>query len=54
MKIIEDERKLTLAGGGTYYVTIPMGMIKSLGWRKGEKKVIKLDKDRIIIEDFKR
>ena len=29
-------------------------MIRELGWRKGEKKVIRKDKDKIIIEDWKR
>ncbi|MBL7131031.1 MAG: hypothetical protein ISS45_06495 [Candidatus Omnitrophica bacterium] len=53
MKVIEDERRLTLAGKGSYYVTIPISMIKSLGWKKGQKKTIKLDKKRIIIEDWK-
>jgi len=53
MKVVEDDRRLTLAGKGTYYVTIPMAMIKSLGWKKGEKKTIKLEKKRIVIKDYK-
>ena len=53
MKIIQDERKLTLAGKGTYYVTIPISMIKQLKWKKGEKKIIRQDGERIIIEDWK-
>ena len=52
MKVIQDERKLTLAGKGTYYLTIPISMIKQLGWRKGEKKIIKQEGKRIIIEDW--
>jgi len=52
-KIIEDVRKLTVTAGTTYYVTIPQGMIRQLKWKKGEKKVVRLDKERIIIEDWK-
>ena len=53
MKIIQDERKLTLAGKGTYYVTIPISMIKQLGWKKGEKKIIRQKDKKIVIEDWK-
>ena len=52
MKIIEDVRKLTLAGKGSYYVTIPLSMIRSLKWKKGEKKTIRQEGKRIIIEDW--
>jgi bifunctional DNA-binding transcriptional regulator/antitoxin component of YhaV-PrlF toxin-antitoxin module len=52
MKIIQDERKLTLAGKGSYYVTIPIAMIKQLGWKKGEKKIIRKQGKKIIIEDW--
>ena len=52
-KITEDVRKLTVTGKTTYYVTIPQEMIRTLKWRRGEKKVIKLEKDRIVIEDWK-
>ena len=51
--MIQDIRKLTVTAGTTYYVTIPQSMIKQLGWKKGEKKVVKLDQDRIVIEDWK-
>ncbi len=55
MKIVtEDVRKLTVTGGGmTYYVTIPQEMIRQLGWKKGEKKTIKLEGDYITIADWK-
>ena len=46
-------RKLTITGKTTYYVTIPQKMIRELGWRKGQKKVITKRKDKIIIEDWK-
>ena len=54
MKITEDVRKLTLAGRATYYVTIPLSMIRSLKWKKGEKKVIRQEGEKIVIEDWKK
>lgn len=54
MKIVtQDVRKLTVTGGTTYYVTIPYEMIRQLGWKKGEKKVIKIDGEQVIIADWK-
>ena len=53
-KVTEDVRKLTVTAGTTYYVTIPQEMIRELGWRKGQKKVIKLANDKIVISDWKR
>ena len=55
MKIItQDVRKLTVAGKTTYYVTIPQAMIRQLGWKRGEKKVINLVGEQIIISDWKK
>jgi len=55
MKIVtQDVRKLTVTGGTTYYVTIPYEMIRQLGWKKREKKVIKIDGEQIIISDWKK
>lgn len=46
-------RKLSLtAGGTTYFITLPKAMIKHLKWRKGQKKTIKLEGERIVIEDW--
>ena len=53
-KVIEDVRKLTLTGKTTYYVTIPLSMIRTLGWKKGEKKIIHQEGKRIVIEDWKK
>ena len=52
-QIIQDVRKLTQAAGTTYYVTIPLAMIKQLGWKRGEKKVVRLEGERVVIEDWK-
>ena len=49
----EEVRKLTRTAGTTYYVTIPQYMVKKLGWKKGEKKTVRLEDDGIRIEDWK-
>jgi len=54
MKITEDVRKLTLNGKTTYYVTIPQSMIRELKWKKGEKKVIRIEGKAIVISDWKK
>jgi len=54
MKIVtQDVRKLSVTAGTTYYMTIPLEMIRQLGWRKGQKKIIRLDGKRIVISDWK-
>ncbi|MFC1645764.1 AbrB/MazE/SpoVT family DNA-binding domain-containing protein [Candidatus Omnitrophota bacterium] len=48
-------RKIAVTGPyGTYFISLPKEMIRKLGWRKGEKKIIHLEDKRIIIEDWKR
>ncbi len=50
----EIVRKLTVTGPGkTYYLTFPREMVKQLGWKKGEKKIIRKEGTRIVIEDWK-
>jgi len=46
-------RKLTVTAGTTYYITLPLTMIRQLKWKKREKKIITTDGKRIIIEDWK-
>ncbi len=47
-------RKISAIGPGkTYYLTLPREMIKQLGWKKGEKKVVRQEGKRIVIEDWK-
>lgn len=49
----EHIRKLTVTGANnTYYLTLPKDVIRELKWKKGEKKVIRLDGKQIIIEDW--
>jgi len=48
-------RKLAAIGPGkTYYLTLPREMIKQLGWKKGEKKIVRQVGKKIIIADWKR
>ncbi len=54
MKILEDIRKVAVVGGKTYCVTVPLGMIKELGWRKGQKVKVRLYGKKIIIEDWEK
>ena len=49
----DDVRKLTQTAGTTYYVTLPRWMIKRLRWRKGEKKIVRLEGKKIVIEDWR-
>ncbi len=49
-----EVRKLTVTGQyETYYITLPRKMVRSLGWRKGEKKVVTLENKQIVITDWK-
>ena len=52
-KTMKGVRKLTLTGKTTYYVTIPQEMIRLLKWKKGEKKVVRQEGKRIVIEDWR-
>jgi len=46
-------KKLTVTGKGkTYYLTFPQEIIRSLNWRKGEKKIVRQDGKKITIEDW--
>lgn len=46
-------RKIAVTGPGkTYYFTVPRQMIKELNWRKGEKKIIFRQGDKLVIEDW--
>ena len=52
-KVTEDVRELTVTAGTTCYVTIPREVIRQLGWRKGQRKVVKMEDDKIVISDWK-
>jgi len=49
----EDIRKLTVTGKtDTYYLTIPKDIIRSLKWKKGDRKIVKQEGRRIVIENL--
>ncbi|MBL7196955.1 MAG: AbrB/MazE/SpoVT family DNA-binding domain-containing protein [Candidatus Omnitrophica bacterium] len=46
-------RKISAIGPGkTYYLTFPKEIIKQLNWKKGEKKIVRVEGNKIIIEDW--
>ncbi|MCK5510978.1 AbrB/MazE/SpoVT family DNA-binding domain-containing protein [Candidatus Parcubacteria bacterium] len=48
-------RKLTRMGGGrSMGLTLPVEILRELGWRKKQKVVVKRTGKRIVIEDWKR
>lgn len=50
----KNVRKISKAGKSSYYVTIPIEIVKDLGWKEGQKVVVtKLGKDKVKIEDWK-
>ena len=46
-------RKITKTGGGTFYTTIPIEIMRELKWRERQKIVVKRVGKRIVIEDWK-
>ncbi len=49
----KEVRKLTVTGQyNTYSITLPKKMVRMLNWKKGEKKIIRHEGKRIIIEDW--
>lgn len=46
-------RKITQTGRGSHYVVIPKEMMKELGWKERQKVVVKIERKKIIISDWK-
>lgn len=49
----ENIRTLTKAGG-SLGITLPIGIVGKLRWRQKQKVVVRLQGQRIIIEDWKK
>ena len=47
-------RKINKYGNGSYSLTIPIEMMRELGWRDGQKVVFKRKGRDIVIKDWKR
>jgi len=45
-------RKLTRSGSGSYYLTLPTQLVRSLGWRKLQKLTVKKTGKKLIIQDW--
>jgi len=45
-------RKLTRIGAYSYYVTLPKDALVELGWRRGQKLVVRRSGRKLIIEDW--
>ena len=46
-------RKLTKIGGHTLAVSIPIDMIRKLGWKERQKVVVSLKGKKLTVEDWK-
>ncbi|MFC1594100.1 hypothetical protein ACFL38_02110 [Candidatus Omnitrophota bacterium] len=50
----KEIRKLATTGAyDTYFITLPKKMIRALGWKKAEKKVVRREGGKVIIEDWR-
>lgn len=48
-------RKLTkIAGGTSYAVTLPIEMVRELGWKSKQRLVVEKQGERLIIRDWKK
>ena len=47
-----EVRKLGKTGTYTYFVTIPRDEVSELGWREGQKLVVKRVGSRMVVEDW--
>jgi len=47
-------RKLTKIGGMSLGLTLPIEVVRKLGWKERQKVVVKVERKRIIIRDWKK
>ena len=47
-------KKLTRVGRASFCVTMPIEMVKKLGWKERQKLVLKMSGKKITIEDWKK
>ena len=43
-------RKISLVGGKSYAVSLPLDIIKQLGWEKGDEVIVRRQSDIIVIQ----
>ncbi len=49
----QEVRNLTQNSTGTYQLSIPKQLIREIGWRQGQKLVVKKAGNTLLIEDWK-
>lgn len=49
----ESIRTLSKAGTGSYQVTLPIGLVRALGWKEGQRVVVKGSGKKLTVEDWK-
>lgn len=49
-----DVRSLTLLGGKSIGLTLPIDMVRKLGWQEKQKVVVKMVKGGVVIRDWKK
>ena len=49
----ENIRKIVKNGRGSYYVNIPIDLMRELSWRERQKLVVRKVGEKLIIEDWK-
>lgn len=49
---LKETRKLTKLGKHSYYVVLPVYMVRHLKWRERQKLEVSLDGDKIMIKDW--
>lgn len=53
-KISEENIRKIQKVSRSYYVTIPIGLVREFGWREGQKLVVeKSGKEELIVRDWK-
>lgn len=49
----KNVRKITKVGGKSFAVTIPVEMIRELGWREKRRVVVKRIKGGLVVRDYR-
>lgn len=47
-------RKITKIGGKSYGIIIPIEMIRELKWKERQKVIVKLERRKVVIGDWKK
>ncbi len=50
----QSVRSITQNGTGTYSVSLPIGLVRKLKWRQGQKVVVERRGKDLIIKDWKK